>query len=83
MSSLLVVGSGLMGTSAALAARRAGWRVWIEDPDPQAQALAVDLSGAAAGPAPEDPDLCLVCVPPEPPGAYSPSFPSLPQLDSK
>jgi prephenate dehydrogenase len=39
--------------------------VWIEDRDRQAQALAVDLSGAAAGPPPEDPDLCLVCVPPD------------------
>jgi prephenate dehydrogenase len=65
VKSLLVVGSGLLGTSAALAARRAGWLVWIEDRDPQAQALAVDLSGAAAGPPSEDPDLCLVCVPPD------------------
>ena len=65
MSSLLVVGSGLLGTSAALAARRAGWQVCIQDRDPAAQALAADLSGAAAGPPPADPDLCLVCVPPD------------------
>jgi prephenate dehydrogenase len=69
VSSLLVVGSGLLGTSAALAARRAGWQVCIEDRDPQAQALAADLSGAAAGPPTADPDLCLVCVPPDATGA--------------
>ena len=69
MSSLLVVGAGLLGTSAALAARQAGWEVWVEDRDPQALALAVDLCGAPAGPPAREPDLCLVCVPPDATGA--------------
>lgn len=39
---LLVVGAGLVGCSAALAARRLGWEVWLHDLDPGVLAAAVD-----------------------------------------
>ena len=40
---VLVVGTGLIGTSLALSLRRAGVTVWLEDRDPQSLAVAVDL----------------------------------------
>ena len=65
----VVIGAGLIGTSAALALRRRGTRVWLWDRDPAAAALAADLGAgealagldaAVAGPA----DVALIAVPP-------------------
>jgi prephenate dehydrogenase len=66
--SVVVVGTGLIGTSAALALRRHGTRVWLADADPAAAALAADLGagevlpagGVPGGPA----DVAVIAVPP-------------------
>ncbi|HLH59758.1 MAG TPA: 3-hydroxyacyl-CoA dehydrogenase NAD-binding domain-containing protein, partial [Streptosporangiaceae bacterium] len=51
-----VVGAGLVGTSAALALRQRGARVWLSDDDPTAARLAADLGAGEvlgdAGPPP-------------------------------
>jgi prephenate dehydrogenase len=65
---VVVVGTGLIGTSAALALRRAGAEVWLSDTDPDAAALAAELgagqvlpaTGVPGGPA----DVAVVAVPP-------------------
>jgi prephenate dehydrogenase len=65
---IVVVGSGLIGTSAALALSRAGAEVWLSDTDPDAAALAAELgagqvlpaTGVPGGPA----DVALIAVPP-------------------
>ncbi len=61
---VLVVGTGLIGTSLALALRRSGVAVWLSDRDPQA--LAVAVARGAGVPAPLDgvPELVAVAVPP-------------------
>ncbi len=66
---VVVIGAGLIGTSAALALRRGGTGVWLWDRDPAAAALAADLGagqvlGTLDGPAPDPPDLALLAVPP-------------------
>jgi len=75
---VVVIGTGLIGTSAALALRRHGVDVWLWDRDPAAAALAADLGagrvlaslgtspGNPAGPAgPAGPaDVALIAVPP-------------------
>jgi prephenate dehydrogenase len=62
---LLVVGSGLIGTSIALAARRAGYRVWLDDADPERVALAVSVgAGEPYRPDLEPVDLAVAAVPP-------------------
>jgi prephenate dehydrogenase len=65
---VVIVGTGLIGTSAALALRRQGIQVWLSDADPAAAALAADLgagqvlpaTGVPGGPA----DVALIAVPP-------------------
>ena len=65
---VVIVGTGLIGTSAALALRRQGTQVWLSDADPAAAALAADLgagqvlpaTGLRGGPA----DVALIAVPP-------------------
>ncbi|HEY4461703.1 MAG TPA: prephenate dehydrogenase [Streptosporangiaceae bacterium] len=65
---VIVIGTGLIGTSAALALRRHGAGVWLADRDPAAARLAADLGagevldagGAPGGPA----DVALIAVPP-------------------
>jgi prephenate dehydrogenase len=65
-----VVGSGLLGTSVAIALRRQGVTVWLGDDDPGQRDLALAMSGAQAwdrvpGPALDPaPDLVIACVPP-------------------
>jgi prephenate dehydrogenase len=65
---ILVIGTGLIGTSAALALRRHGADVWLWDHDPAAVALAADLGAGRAlaslenCPAPAD--VALIAVPP-------------------
>jgi prephenate dehydrogenase len=62
---LLVVGSGLIGTSIALAAGAAGWRVWIDDTDPDRLRVATAVgAGQAWQPTCEPVDLAVVAAPP-------------------
>ena len=69
---VVVIGAGLIGTSAALALRRGGTGVWLWDADPAAAALAADLGAGQVlgtidgsdGPAPGRCDLALLAVPP-------------------
>lgn len=60
----VVVGTGLMGTSVALALAASGTTVHLADRDPAAVALAVDLGAGTAAEPPEDPDLVVLAVPP-------------------
>jgi prephenate dehydrogenase len=67
---LLVVGTGLMGTSLGLAVRQAGGDVHLHDRDPEALALAASLGAGEAcpdsllGPACGAFDVAVVAVPP-------------------
>ncbi|MFG2530881.1 prephenate dehydrogenase [Streptomyces sp. NPDC048516] len=64
MRSALVIGTGLIGTSAALALSARGVQVFLEDHD-QAQALTAAALGAGSAEAPPGPvDLAIVAVPP-------------------
>jgi prephenate dehydrogenase len=64
----VIIGTGLIGTSVALALRQRGTAVWLEDADQAAAALAAELGAGrllAAG-APDGPaDLAVLAVPPE------------------
>jgi prephenate dehydrogenase len=61
-----VIGTGLIGTSIALALREHGSTVWLADQDPAAVRLAADLG--AGDPLPDEPaepaDVAVVAVPP-------------------
>ncbi|PWJ25001.1 prephenate dehydrogenase [Branchiibius hedensis] len=59
-----VIGTGLIGTSIALALTRVGDEVTLEDPSPTAAALAADL-GAGSVARPEHPDVVVVAAPPD------------------
>lgn len=61
---VLVVGTGLIGTSVALALHSRGVRVFLEDASPAAARMAKDLGGGVIGKPDEDPDLVVVAVPP-------------------
>ncbi|MGB7982962.1 MAG: prephenate dehydrogenase [Candidatus Nanopelagicales bacterium] len=62
---VLVVGTGLIGTSLALSLRRRGVEVWLTDRDPQALAVAVSrAAGRAIAPGGPAPSLVVVAVPP-------------------
>ncbi|MGV2918748.1 prephenate dehydrogenase [Streptomyces alfalfae] len=64
MRTALVIGTGLIGTSAALALASRGVTVHLDDHDP-AQARTAAALGAGTDEAPEGPvDLCVVSVPP-------------------
>jgi prephenate dehydrogenase len=63
---VLIVGTGLIGTSIALALRARGTEVWLTDSDPTAAKLAADMGAGSvfhdgAGPA----DIAVLGVPPE------------------
>lgn len=63
---VLVVGTGLLGTSAGLALRARGVEVALADPSPSAAALARDLgAGHLHGPDQAPPALVLVAAPPD------------------
>ena len=65
LGTVRVVGTGLLGTSAALALTLRGVDVVLVDPSPTAAALARDL-GAGRFPAPgDDPSIVLVAAPPD------------------
>ncbi|MEU6402640.1 prephenate dehydrogenase [Streptomyces sp. NPDC046985] len=64
MRTALVIGTGLIGTSAALALTRRGVRVHLADHDPE-QARTAAALGAGTDEAPEGPvDLAIVAAPP-------------------
>jgi prephenate dehydrogenase len=63
---IAVIGTGLIGTSIALALREHGSTVWLTDSDPAAARLAADLGAGELLPgAPNDPaDVAVIAVPP-------------------
>jgi prephenate dehydrogenase len=64
-SRLLVVGTGLIGTSVALAARGSGYEVWLDDLDPERLAMAVSVgAGVARTGDLEHVDVAVAAVPP-------------------
>ncbi|MFF3641291.1 prephenate dehydrogenase [Streptomyces sp. NPDC002564] len=72
MRTMAVIGTGLIGTSVALAVRRRGVTVFLEDRDPAAARTAAAL-GAGLARAPGEPaapvDLVVIAVPPSQVGA--------------
>lgn len=64
LSTVLVVGTGLMGTSVALALTRSGVSVFLADRDPTAAARAADLAAGRAELPRDEPDLVVLAVPP-------------------
>ena len=72
-ASVIVIGTGLIGTSVALALRPSGATVWLADSDPAAARLAADIGAGTvlagdvpSGPPPGGPaDVAVVAVPPQ------------------
>jgi prephenate dehydrogenase len=65
-SPVLIIGTGLLGTSIGLALREAGGEVWLSDQSPSAQSLAVDYgAGVSYTDDLGEPQLCIVAVPPD------------------
>jgi len=72
-ASVVVIGTGLIGTSVALALRPRGVTVWLADSDPAAARLAADIGAGTvlpgdvpAGPPPGGPaDVAVLAVPPQ------------------
>ncbi len=60
----LIIGTGLIGTSIALALRGRGVEVWLQDLSPTSLALALDM-GAGTLPGSESPALVIVAAPPD------------------
>jgi prephenate dehydrogenase len=63
---VVIIGSGLIGTSVALALRSRGAEVWLADSDPAAARLAADLGAGALLPdeLAEPADIAVIAVPP-------------------
>ncbi|HET9897263.1 MAG TPA: prephenate dehydrogenase [Streptosporangiaceae bacterium] len=65
---MVIVGTGMIGTSVALALRGCGAQVWLSDTDPGAAQLAADLGAGqpipAGGTLPEPADLAVLAMPP-------------------
>ncbi len=64
LTSALVVGAGLIGTSVGLALRQAGWTVHLSDADPARVALAADMGAGTAQAPPGLVEVAVVAVPP-------------------
>jgi prephenate dehydrogenase len=72
-ASVIVIGTGLIGTSIALALRPRGVTVWLADSDPASARLAADIGAGTvlpgdvpAGPPPGGPaDVAVLAVPPQ------------------
>jgi prephenate dehydrogenase len=66
---VVVIGTGLIGTSVALALRARGSEVWLADADPASARLAADIGAGAELPAGGPPggpaDLVVLAMPPE------------------
>ena len=60
-----VVGTGLIGTSVALALREAGAAVWLADADPEAARLAANLGAGELLPEDGTADVAVIAVPPD------------------
>jgi prephenate dehydrogenase len=73
LASVIVIGTGLIGTSVALALRPQGVTVWLADSDPAAARLAADIGAGTVlpgdvpeGPPPGGPaDVVVLAVPPQ------------------
>lgn len=61
---VLVVGTGLIGTSVALALRERGTEVWLRDRDDAALAVALERGAGVRAPDTGEPLLAIVAVPP-------------------
>jgi prephenate dehydrogenase len=63
---VVIIGTGLIGTSIALALREQGSQVWLSDSDPAAARLAADLGAGdlLAGQIGEPADVAVIAVPP-------------------
>ena len=59
-----VIGTGLIGTSVALALREQGVSVWLADTDPEAVRLAVNLGAGEPLPETATADVAVIAVPP-------------------
>ncbi len=65
LASAVVIGTGLIGTSIALALREHGVAVWLSDRDPGAARLAAELgAGEVLTPGSGGADLAIIAVPP-------------------
>jgi prephenate dehydrogenase len=62
---VLVVGTGLLGTSIGLALRRGGVEVWLEDTNTEHLRTAVGLGAGVPAPSGAVPQLVVVAVPPD------------------
>ena len=60
-----IVGTGLLGTSIALALRARGVDVALADVSPSSLALAIDYGAGREAAEGDDPQLVVVCVPPD------------------
>jgi prephenate dehydrogenase len=60
-----VIGTGLIGTSIALALRERGSEVWLADQDPAAARLAAHMGAGAPLPATGTADVAVIAVPPD------------------
>ena len=65
LKSVRIVGAGLLGTSIGLALTEHGVDVSIESASPSSQALAVDYGAGRNATLDDEPDLVVVCVPPD------------------
>lgn len=64
LTSVRIVGAGLIGTSIALALRAAGVNVWLSDSNPRSEALARDLMGGD-NLFDSMEELCIIATPPD------------------
>lgn len=62
--SVLIVGTGLLGTSLGLRLKE-NWQVWLSDLSPAAEALARDMGAGSCYDGAAQPDLVVVCAPPD------------------
>jgi len=65
ISTVLVVGTGLIGTSIALALRAADVEVWLSDADPSSARLASDMEAGVLFDGAGRADIAVLAVPPE------------------
>jgi prephenate dehydrogenase len=69
LRTVVVIGTGMIGTSVALALRDGGTAVWLADADPAAARLAADIGAGAEmpddGPPGGPADLAVLAMPPE------------------